>query len=322
MFFLGTANARWLADLDVPLCLAYHHLAGRRTLPRARAPWLLDSGAYGRLTKHGGWDDLSPRAYVDGVRRLADEVGNLAFAGQMDWLVGDDQLRRTGLPVAAHQWNTVINYVELVELWGGDPVDCPIIPSLQGRTERDFHACWDLFSRYGVDLATLPRVGIGSIASHEATPETAAIVESLFDRAPLTFHGYGVKGGGLSRYGHLIASSDTQVLYPVRSYWWILISNLPLVRTGYEPGGWVVFRYDLERPRAALDDPLLMTHAERDHLALKKHCTGLEELVRTYAQVINELTLENKALREQASSSPATVTPLRRHVSDTGDLRC
>ncbi|WP_146231676.1 hypothetical protein [Lentzea atacamensis] len=64
------------------------------------------------------------------------------------------------------------------------------------------------------------------------------------------------------------------------------------------------------------------TRLQRDHLALKKHCTGLEELVRTYAQVINELTLENKALREAAFSSSATVTPLGRRVSDTGDLRC
>ncbi|CRK56972.1 Phage protein [Alloactinosynnema sp. L-07] len=115
MFFLGTANPRWLADLDVPLCLAYHHLSKRRTLPRARAPWLLDSGAFNRLSTHGGWDTLSPHTYITGVRRLAEEVGNLAFAGQMDWLVGDDQLRRTGLPVDAHLWNTVTNYLDLVE---------------------------------------------------------------------------------------------------------------------------------------------------------------------------------------------------------------
>lgn len=209
MFFLGTANPRWLADLDVPLCLAYHHLALRRTLPQARAPWLLDSGAYSRLSKHGDWDTLSPRAYVTGVRRLADEIGNLAFAGQMDWLVGDEQLRRTGLPVDAHLWNTVTNYVEIVELWGGDPADCPIIPSLQGRTERDFHACWDLFERFGVDLTALPRVGLGSVASREATPEVAAIVESLVDRGPVLLHGYGVKGGGLRRYGHRIHSADS-----------------------------------------------------------------------------------------------------------------
>jgi hypothetical protein len=58
------------------------------------------------------------------------------------------------------------------------------------------------------------------------------------------------------------------------------------------------------------------TQLQRDHLALKKHCTGLEELVRTYAQVINELALENKVLREQAASPHATVTPLRTHHRD------
>lgn len=208
-FFLGSANPRWLADLDVPLCLAYHHLADRRVLPRARAPWLLDSGAYSRLGKHGSWDTLSPRAYIAGVRHLAEEVGNLAFAGPMDWLVGDDQLRRTGLPVQAHLWNTVTNYVDLVDLWGGDPADCLIIPSLQGRTETDFHACWDLYDRCGVDLSALPRVGLGSIASRQAKPEVARIVESLHDRAPVVLHGYGVKGSGLRRYGHLLSTTDS-----------------------------------------------------------------------------------------------------------------
>jgi hypothetical protein len=60
------------------------------------------------------------------------------------------------------------------------------------------------------------------------------------------------------------------------------------------------------------DDHDLYTRLRRDHDALKKHCTGLEQLVRTYAQVINELALENKALREQATASHATITPLRR----------
>jgi uncharacterized protein len=49
--------------------------------------------------------------------------------------------------------------------------------------------------------------------------------------------------------------------------------------------------------------------AQRDHEALRKHCTGLEQLIRTYAQVINELSLENQALREQH----VTVTPPSLH---------
>ena len=65
------------------------------------------------------------------------------------------------------------------------------------------------------------------------------------------------------------------------------------------------------------------THAERDRLReerdrLRQHCSGLEELVRAYAVVINELTIENQALRDQLAVPSATVTPLqRRHGART-----
>lgn len=48
---------------------------------------------------------------------------------------------------------------------------------------------------------------------------------------------------------------------------------------------------------------------ERDRL--RQHCAGLERLLQTYAVVINELALENKALQEQSTSTHATVTPFR-----------
>ncbi|MGW9210994.1 hypothetical protein ACWGR4_28910 [Embleya sp. NPDC055664] len=55
-------------------------------------------------------------------------------------------------------------------------------------------------------------------------------------------------------------------------------------------------------------DPL--TRLRNEHLALKQHCANLRELVRTYAQVVNELALENTALRETVGS-PTTVTPFK-----------
>ncbi|MFI7681015.1 hypothetical protein HFP15_36910 [Amycolatopsis sp. K13G38] len=60
------------------------------------------------------------------------------------------------------------------------------------------------------------------------------------------------------------------------------------------------------------------TQLQRDHDALKKHCTGLERLIHTYAHVINELSSENQALREQVTSPCATITPLgnRKHSSN------
>lgn len=59
------------------------------------------------------------------------------------------------------------------------------------------------------------------------------------------------------------------------------------------------------------------TSTERDRLReerdqLRHHCAGLEELVRTYAVVVNELTIENQALRDQVRTPSATVTPLQR----------
>lgn len=51
---------------------------------------------------------------------------------------------------------------------------------------------------------------------------------------------------------------------------------------------------------------------EQLDLELKKaHCVSLEELIRTYACVINELTVENDVLREQAATTRATVRPIR-----------
>ena len=49
---------------------------------------------------------------------------------------------------------------------------------------------------------------------------------------------------------------------------------------------------------------------ERDQLA--QHCTGLEQLIQTYAAVINELATENQALRDQVRKPSASVIPLRR----------
>lgn len=49
-----------------------------------------------------------------------------------------------------------------------------------------------------------------------------------------------------------------------------------------------------------------------EHAQLKQHCNGLEELLRTYATVINELAVENEGPRDQASTPQATITHYRR----------
>lgn len=48
----------------------------------------------------------------------------------------------------------------------------------------------------------------------------------------------------------------------------------------------------------------------KEHAELRTHCTNLEQLVDRYATALNELAIENQALREQAVQQGGTVTPL------------
>lgn len=51
---------------------------------------------------------------------------------------------------------------------------------------------------------------------------------------------------------------------------------------------------------------------KQDHAELRRHCTGLEELVQTYAHAINELARENQQLKDSLKGSPDNVRPLTR----------
>lgn len=50
-------------------------------------------------------------------------------------------------------------------------------------------------------------------------------------------------------------------------------------------------------PHGRSVDPLV--RLQHEHQELTKHCAELEDLLRTYAVVINELSLENEAIRDQ-----------------------
>jgi len=52
---------------------------------------------------------------------------------------------------------------------------------------------------------------------------------------------------------------------------------------------------------------------QNDHAELRRHCTGLEELVQAYALVINELTTENQQLKARLEGSIDNVRALPRN---------
>jgi hypothetical protein len=203
-------------------------LGPRGRLPRAIAPWALDSGGFTQLQRHGRWT-FTPEQYVAAVRRYRDEIGMLEWAAPMDWMcepwvitggqVGPIRFHGTrearglapGDPeqpldtaVLIHQRNTVDNLLRLRAL----APDLPFVPVLQGWQLKHYQQCADLYAAAGIDLATEPLVGLGSVCRRQATGEIEAIVRTFANRG-LRLHGFGVKTKGLERYASQLSSADS-----------------------------------------------------------------------------------------------------------------
>ncbi len=205
LFWLGTHQDCWLKRTAVPLFVSRRRLARRRHLPRALGSWALDSGGFTEIGTYGRWV-LSPRAYVDEVRRYRDEVGGMAWAAPQDWMCEPPMLRKTGLDVAEHQRRTVANFLELRTL----APELPIIPVLQGWDADDYLRCIELYVAAGVDLAGGGVVGVGTVCRRQATADGARIMRRIVGALPaVKLHGFGFKTQGLALVGHLMASADS-----------------------------------------------------------------------------------------------------------------
>lgn len=202
-FWLGAHHARWLATAGVPLCVSRRTLTGRRTLPRAAAPWLCDSGGFTELSLHGTWT-VPAHVYAAEVRRFANKVGLMAHAAPQDWMCEPWMVAKTGLTVAEHQARTVGNYLDLR---AADP-SLPFMPVLQGWTLADYERCIGLYDKAGVDLAAQPLVGVGSVCRRQGSGEAAALLTALAGHG-LRLHGFGLKIEGLALAADSLASADS-----------------------------------------------------------------------------------------------------------------
>ncbi|RPE34957.1 deazapurine DNA modification protein DpdA family protein [Kitasatospora cineracea] len=212
-FYLGTHMSNWLATAAVPLFISRNRLKNRKTFPRAAAPWALDSGGFTELMQHGRWT-ITPEQYATEVRRYQDEIGQLDWAAPMDWMCepwviaggqhGPLTFAGTGLTIREHQRRTVDNLLHLRAI----APDLPFIPVLQGWALDDYQHCADLYTAAGINLATEPVVGLGSVCRRQATDEITQIVRHFADQG-LRLHGFGVKTLGLAEYGADLTSADS-----------------------------------------------------------------------------------------------------------------
>jgi len=199
-FYLGTDAPGWLADVAVPLFISRRRIARYRTLPVARTRWVLDSGGFTEIHKHGAWQ-LSAAEYAAEVGRYADEVGCMDWCAPQDWMCEPSALSATGLTVAEHQTRTTANFLELRQALG-----YVVIPVLQGWSPDDYCRHRDAYEAAGVDMETEHRVGVGSICRRNADADIGRILVALH---PLRLHTFGVKGSALVRYQDYVTSADS-----------------------------------------------------------------------------------------------------------------
>ncbi len=203
LFFLGAHQPHWLELLDVPLCVSRARLIGRKSFPRAKKPWLLDSSAFSMLAKNGKWL-LTAKEYAGEAALYGAEIGNVAHVAPQDWMCEPHMLKRTGLSVAVHQARTVHNFLELRALGVRR-----VFPVLQGWTSDDYVRHVDKYLASGVDLLSERLVGVGSVCRRQGEDEIAALFSRLHKAGLKRLHGFGVKTRGLEKIGPELASADS-----------------------------------------------------------------------------------------------------------------
>jgi hypothetical protein len=208
-FLLGTHIVSWAWNGRAlgPLFIAQQRIAGRKSrFPVATVPVYIDSGGFTELDTHGHWT-VSPRSYVDLVRRTSDEMQTLRWAAIQDWMCEDRIRAKTGLTVLEHQHRTIASYHELVAL----APEVRWLPVVQGQTQEDYERHVEMYAESGVHLPTHRLVGVGSVcrrASSAEIHEVGRILAALVGRG-LRLHGFGLKSDGLRLYGQWLRSADS-----------------------------------------------------------------------------------------------------------------
>jgi len=183
-FFVGLhqpSDARHFAAAFISV----HRLENRKSGFEVR-DWIMDSGAFTTVSKHGGYP-TSVREYADQIRRWKSN-GNLLAAVAQDFMCEDQVVARTGLSVAEHQRLTIERYDALL----AENTGVYIIPVLQGRTYADY--CRHL-EQYGDRLKEGAWVGVGSVCKRNRDPMAIYMVlHGITGHRPdLRLHGFGVK---------------------------------------------------------------------------------------------------------------------------------
>lgn len=202
-FYLGTHRPHWLRLVSRPLFVSRRTLSRVKEPPRATCTWALDSGGFSELSLFGAWQTPAEQ-YAAEVVRWKDSIGRLSFAAIQDWMCEPFITAKTGLSVSEHQRRTVASLLRLREL----APSVPWLPVIQGYSLSSYFECVRCYERVGVDLATFPRVGVGSICRRQSGEEAAEILREL-SACKFNLHGFGLKLSGLRLSAAVLKSADS-----------------------------------------------------------------------------------------------------------------
>jgi len=165
-----------------------------RKAPMQVGDWIMDSGAFTEISRHGGYrHDVA--AYAAEIRRWATNgSGRLLAAAAQDFMCEPFIVAKTGLSVAEHQRLTIERYDALL---AEDTGGTYILPVLQGFDAMDYvhHIV-----AYGERLKPGMWVGVGSVCKRNGSPDqVAAVLMAIKQRRPdLLLHGFGLKTTALA----------------------------------------------------------------------------------------------------------------------------
>lgn len=225
-FYLGVHRPSWMLLTDVPLFVSARTLRKRRTIPKALGRVAIDSAGFTELDTYGRWT-IDDQQLAETVERVVAAGCVVDFAAPRDWMCEPFILAKTGKTIQEHQRLTLESYINLRAI----APSIPWIPVIQGYRVDEYAAHVEMYKQAGIDLRTLPRVGVGSVCRRQGTKDGASIINSICDMG-IAVHAFGIKLDGLKLFGHRIASADSMTWSSIARR---RILNLEACKQGHEP---------------------------------------------------------------------------------------
>jgi hypothetical protein len=178
------------AKVKLPAFISVHRLEDRKSNFEV-GDWILDSGAFTTISKHGGYP-APVSEYAKHVKRWLD-CGRLLAAVAQDFMCEPHMLAKTGLTVADHQRLTIERYDALI----AEETGVYIMPVLQGYQPAEYVSH---IRQYGDRLKPDMWVGVGSVCKRNGNRSAirAVLHEIKRERPDLRLHGFGIKTTSLA----------------------------------------------------------------------------------------------------------------------------